>query len=57
MYYYTGSQEIVDIFNINGDDVTAETGLPLVTVEIGKALFAALHVKFHERYFLCALYS
>ena len=51
VYYYTDSQEIFGIFDINGDNVTTETGLPLVTVEIGKALFAALHEMYIDKLF------
>ena len=37
VYYYTESEEIIGVFDINGDSVATETSLPLVTVEIGKA--------------------
>ena len=37
VYYYTDSEEIIGVFNSNGASVATDTGLPLVTVEIGKA--------------------
>ena len=36
VYYGTGANQNDDIFDISGSGVTTSTGIPLVTVEIGK---------------------